>query len=300
MITNGFHVLVGGGTGFLGSNLTKSLINSGYKVPIISRKDGVNTISWDNIKHNGIPECDAIINLAGRNLFEPGLWTETFKQSLRDSRINTNLLLKKAIEAATKPPKIFVATSATGIYPTNSDEIFNEDSKISPTNFPSQLCFDWENASRLSDSSQVRQVFIRISPVLGKNGGPLQPLLLQFYSYVGGIIGTGKQYFPWIHIDDVVEIFKFAIENDNVKGVLNAVSPDIITYREFCNALSNETKRPVWLNQPSWLLQLLFGTERANMLLDSQKIQPKRTIENGYKFKFPKLQSALTDIINSK
>jgi len=135
---------------------------------------------------------------------------------------------------------------------------------------------------------------------MSNTGGPLMLMLWQFYCYVGGITGTGHQYFPWIHVNDLVGIYRFALENDNVKGILNAVSPEMVTNAEFCYTLGKVINRPVLFNQPAWLVKAMLGTERANMILESQKIQPKRTLDYGYKFKFPNLQAALVDIVNRK
>lgn len=296
------QVIIGGGTGFLGSALRRLLQQKGHEVTVVSRSAGKGKITWNQLNRDGLPQCDAVVGLSGENVLNPlKRWNESFKQEVRDSRLKTTGSLVKAITEANQPPKVFVCTSAIGFYPTSDTEVYTEDSPPNDVDFMTRLCIDWEEATKLPDShSNVRRVTVRTGIVLGKDGGAMQSMIWPFWFGVGGIMGSGKQLFPWIHIDDLAGIFAHAIENENVNGVLNGVAPSIATNHGFTKAMGAAMCRPTVLPLPGFVVNTMFGGERGKMLLEGQNVVPKRTLESGYQYKFDNIDNALTDIMSKK
>jgi len=210
------HVLVGGGSGFIGTALCSSLKNKGYQVTLISRQEGKNQISWNQVKKAGLPSdprFDAIIQLSGANIMQYA-WTSRRKNELLESRVGTTRILVDAIQRIQdkhKLPNVFICGSAVGYYPTNTKEEFTEEYSGNPAqSFPGYLCEQWEKCS--SYLKHVRKVIVRHGIVLGPNGGSLKDILPLFRLGLGGKIGNGNQYWPWVHIDDSVGIMEHAIE----------------------------------------------------------------------------------------
>ncbi|XP_046835216.1 epimerase family protein SDR39U1 [Vespa crabro] len=290
------HVVVGGGTGFIGKRLIELLCQQGITCTIVSRKSGPNRITWTDVKENGLPKyTSAVINIAGQNVLDPTKrWTSEFKEIVRDSRVKTTEILARAVECT--DAKAFVSISGVACYKPN-DTAYTEESECIPYDFLSELCRDWEAAAELSQESKIRQIIIRSGVVLGKDGGMIKQIYLPFLLGLGGPIGTGNQYMPWIHITDLVNIFLFAIKNDNVCGILNGVSPKPVTNKEFTKAFANALKRPAIIPLPSIILNLIFSEERAKMMLEGQKVFPKRTEELGFQYQFCDINSACKEIV---
>ncbi|XP_022106682.1 epimerase family protein SDR39U1-like [Acanthaster planci] len=290
--------LLGGGSGFIGTAIRRLLLQRGHGVMLVSRTAGKDKITWDQLREDGLPECDAVVSLSGENILNPlKRWTESFKQEVTDSRVKTTAALAKAITEASKPPKVFVSTSGVGYYPPSLTAEYTEDSPGGDADFLSRLCTVWENSAKLPDShSHVKQVIVRTGVVLGRDGGAIQQMIWPFWLGVGGVMGSGSQYFAWIHIDDIAGIFVHAIESPDPPSILNGVAPTPITNREFTKAFGSVLCRPTILPVPSFAINLAFGTERAAMLLDGQKVLPKQTLECGYEFQFPTIEKALKNI----
>jgi len=291
---SGKTVLIGGGSGFIGTALTKALKAKGYFVRIVSRKPSPLSMSWTELERKGLPEnCTAVVGMAGQNVFDVSRrWTAGFQQNVWASRVLTTRTLASAINRAEVKPKVFISMSGVGYYKPSATEEYTEDSPGGDFDFLSKLAKDWEEASILPSScSSVRRVVIRSGVVLGREGGMINNLFWPFFFGVGGPVGTGQQYFPWIHIQDMVDLILYSIETEKVSGVLNGVAPQIITNKQFAQAFGKALWRPAFIPIPTFVLNAAFSEERAKIMTEGQKVIPKRTLELGYKFKFPDIDS---------
>ncbi|XP_076398034.1 epimerase family protein SDR39U1 isoform X3 [Megachile rotundata] len=252
------HVVIGGGTGFIGTQIINSLAGKGVSYTCISRMPGPNRISWHDLECYGLPEnTTAVINVAGQNVLDPKQrWSEGFKQNVINSRVKTTKLLAEAL--VNTKADAFVTISGVAYYPPNDTE-YTEESKCEQYDFLSKLCHDWEAAAQLPKDSDIRQTTIRSGVVLGKQGGMIKQIYLPFFVGLGGPIGNGNQYMPWIHVTDLVNMFLFSLENKNVHGILNGVAPQI--------------------------------------MLEGQKVVPKRVKELGFQYQFPDINSACAEIL---
>ncbi|XP_076173473.1 epimerase family protein SDR39U1 isoform X1 [Ptiloglossa arizonensis] len=290
------HVVIGGGTGFIGSQIIKSLSNKGISCTCISRVPGPNRMSWHDLECNGLPEnTTAVINVAGQNVLDPKQrWSEGFKQSVINSRVKTTKLLAKAI--VNTKASIFATISGVAYYKPNAME-YTEESKCEKYDFLSELCHKWEAAAQLPQDSAIRQVTIRSGVVLGKNGGMIKQIYLPFFIGLGGPIGNGNQYMPWIHITDLVNMFLLSLKNENIQGVLNGVAPQIVTNKEFTKVFASTMQRPAFIPVPSIVLNILLNKERAAIMLEGQKVIPKRVRELGFQYQYPDIKSACAEIL---
>jgi uncharacterized protein (TIGR01777 family) len=291
-------VVIGGGSGFIGSSLVRMFEEIGSKVWTVTRMPGNNSMTWSDIENNGLPKgTEIVINVAGQNVLDPTKgWSAGFKQNVVASRINTTRTLATAITKAAKPPKVFTSISGVGFYKAHPTQEYTEHSTGGNFDFFSHLCTEWEAASELPDSLPTRRVIIRSGVVLGYYGGMIKQLYLPFLLGVGGRIGSGEQWMPWIHIDDLARMFMFASEDENVTGVLNGVAPQPVTNQEFTTALAKAMWRPAIFPVPEFALNFAFGPERAKMMTEGQKVFPKRAIELGFDFIFPDIDSACKSI----
>ncbi|XP_078496021.1 epimerase family protein SDR39U1 isoform X1 [Ciona intestinalis] len=291
--------VVGGGNGFIGRALANLLQKSGYKALSVSRKPGENTLTWKSIETEGLPKnTEVVINLAGEpvlNVFRR--WTPSFKQEIWDSRIKKTKTLRTAVLAAATPPKVWATVSGVGFYPPSTSRIYDELSVPESTDIWSELTHAWENAGRI-ENENIRHFVVRSGVVLGKNGGAMSEMLPPFKLGLGGPMGDGKQWFPWIHIDDIAGIFMHGVKNTSVRGVLNGVAPEAHTNGEFSKALGSVLSRPALLSLPSFVVKALYGSERSVMLLQGQNVYPKLTLDSGYVYSYPKLDAALKEVIS--
>lgn len=196
---------------------------------------GPQRITWHELNEVGIPKgTTAVVNLAGQNVLDPTRrWTPGFKQNVWNSRVKTNLALAQAINNAAVKPSVFVTISGVGIYPPDTETEYSEESPGKEVDFLSKLCIEWEKAAKLPEGAGCRNVIVRSGVVLGKDGGMIKQLYLPFFLGLGGPVGSGNQFLPWIHVDDVAKLICFAIESGEIDGVLNGVAPQIITNKEF-------------------------------------------------------------------
>ncbi|KAK4318541.1 hypothetical protein Pmani_010452 [Petrolisthes manimaculis] len=290
-------VVIGGGTGFIGTALSNTLKRKGYDVLTVSRKLGPYRITWGELNSKGLPESTtAVVNLAGQNVLDPmRRWTEGFKQNVWASRVNTTQYLAQAIKEAPVKPKVFVSASGVGYYPCGKDEEFDEEGPGGDFDFLSRLCSDWENAANLPHDLGVRTVKVKTGVVLGRDGGMIQQLIFPFFMGFGGPVGSGEQMMPWIHIQDIVGLFIHAIETDNVTGVVNGVAPQIITNRDFAKAFGRAMWRPSFVPLPTFVVNMMFGEERAKIMTEGQKVVPAKALDTGYTFKYPDITKACTE-----
>jgi len=300
-------IVITGATGSIGRRLVQELTAGGDNVTIFTRDtkkvrdkitNEVNVVKWDYEKPeewkdylNGI---GAVVHLAGANLGGKR-WSDSYKKLAYDSRIISTRNLVEAIKSLEKKPEVFVCANAVGIYGNRYDEILDEVS-ILGNDFLADLCKDWESEAEKVEEYGVRRVSIRTGLVLDNNDGLLKKLLPTFKLFLGGYLGNGRQWFPWIHIEDVVEIYMHAIDNANINGAINAASPEIVTNKVFSKTLGKVVNRPALLPVPKIALRIISG-ELGNYVTDSQRINVDKILNSGYKFKFKNLEKALRDIL---
>ncbi len=296
-------ILITGGTGFIGTSLTKELRDAGHEVIITTRQEASNVraehatpLQWtppDLIPSDIISTIDAVIILAGEPI-APKRWSEDRKKRILSSRIDTTRALVESIEQSDKKPKVLISASAIGYYGPRNDEFVNED--VAPSSdYLAGVCIKWESEAQKAEALGLRVVRVRIGGVLGRGGGLLAQMIGPFKNFAGGPLGSGKQWFSWIHLDDLVGIFKYALENDSVSGPVNGTAPNPIMNREFSRALGRALNRPAIVHVPAFAVKLALG-ELAGLLLTGQRVVPEKALEAGYKFKYEKINEALKDI----
>ncbi|XP_009077900.1 PREDICTED: epimerase family protein SDR39U1, partial [Acanthisitta chloris] len=285
--------------GFVGRALTQLLRSRGHGVTHVSRRGGEDRITWEELSRSGLPLCDAVVNLAGENVLNPfRRWGDAFRREVIDSRVETTKALAKAIAEAEQPPRAWVLVTGVGYYHASLTAEYTEESPGGDFDFFSRLVSSWE-AAALIPGSPARAVVVRSGVVLGRGGGAISHMLWPFRLGLGGPLGSGLQPFPWIHIRDLAGIMCHALESENVQGVLNGVAPSspATSNSAFAQELAAALGRPALLPMPAWAVQAVLGAERAAMLLQGQRVVPKRTLESGYHFIFPDLAGALKDIV---
>jgi len=306
------RILVGGGSGFIGKEVVRLFERLDYEVIVISRSNvrvkprplegfreynpvPKNIRTWDNIKEDGLPSGTvAIVNVAGQNILDPfKRWSDGFKKTVYDSRINTNNLLARAIEKRQVKPKALIHVSGVGYYPPG-DEPIDESHEGGTHDYFAKLVHDWENAAQIHTVSNTRVVSLRSGIVLGRNGGLVQQTILPFVCGLGGRMGSGNQIMPWIHVKDLASLIAFCVHTET-SGVINAVAPEKVTNREFVKAYANHLSRPALIPIPSVMLKSIFGDERASIITQSQNVVPKRAIELGFKFQYPTIAQAIEE-----
>ncbi|XP_074838483.1 epimerase family protein SDR39U1-like isoform X3 [Carettochelys insculpta] len=294
------RVLVGGGTGFVGGAVTQLLRSRGHEVTHLSRRPGPGRISWDELARRGLPPCEAVLNVAGENVLNPfRRWDDSFRQEVVASRVETTKALAKAIAEADRPPRAWVVVTGVGYYRPSPTAKYTEESPGGDFDFFSRLVTAWEAAAKIP-GDRTRQVVVRSGVVLGRAGGLLSQLLWPFWLGLGGPVGTGLQPFPWIHARDAAGLLCHALETEGVHGVLNGVSPasPATCNADFARALGVALGRPAWLPLPAWAVRGVLGPERAVLVLEGQRVEPRRTLESGYRFQFPELPAALRDALS--
>jgi len=299
-------VLITGASGLIGTQLQKSFVEKGYEMRLATRGElrHPNQIHWNTETGfakkdlERVENFDAIIHLAGENV--SGLrWTDDKKKSIRDSRVNGTHNVVENIAKLKNKPRVFISGSAIGFYGDRNDDVMTESSKPGDT-FLSDVCKAWETESMRAENLGVRTVLLRTGIVLSKDGGALAAMLTPFKFGVGGVVGSGKQWMSWISLEDVVGIVNFALENDNLRGPVNVVSPNPVTNEEFTKTLGEVLYRPSFLPLPEFAVNLVFGEMGDALLIDSTRVAPKRLEEAGFEFRFPHLKMALEYAINSK
>ena len=300
-------VLLTGATGLIGRKIAKELISRGDKVSIVTRSSekaraliagAENYIEWNSVRSNwseNFRDIDAVIHLAGENVMARR-WNKVHKEKIYNSRIDSTRNLTDSIRNSVNKPKVFIAASAVGYYGSSEEPVTEE--SISGKDFLADVVKAWEGETSKIDEFGVRRVNIRTGIVLDKSEGALAQMITPFKLFIGGPLGSGRQWFPWIHIDDVAGIFLHALDNENVAGVLNAVSPNPVRMNEFCRLMGKIMKRPSIFKVPPFVLGIIFG-EGAGVLLTGAQAIPKKTIELGYKYKFEKAENALTDLLKN-
>jgi uncharacterized protein (TIGR01777 family) len=296
------QILITGATGMLGKKLINALHESGHRVSVLTRKatsiKNATVYLWDVYKQTIDPNClqgiDTIIHLAGENIAEKK-WTKERKQQIIDSRVMSAQLLHKTIKETQAPVKTFISASAIGYYGNRGDEILTEESGSS-TGFLSRCCKLWEEAVDEGASPDLRIVKFRIGFVLGKSEGGLVALERPIRYFVGAPLGSGKQWTPWVHIDDIVNMFLTAAENPSYQGAYNACAPFPVTNETLTKAIAKTIKRPVWpIHVPEKVLEMILG-KMSILPLISTNTSAQKLLDAGFIFKYTHLEDALTDI----
>jgi uncharacterized protein len=295
-----------GGTGLIGSELVRSLAIDGDEVVILSRNpdrhtgdlpQGARLHAWDGRTIRGwshlVEDADAIVNLAGSNLAT--IWTAEKKRQFADSRFLAGAAVTEAVRRAAHKPRVVVQASAVGYYGPRGEEIITEDSDPGD-DFLAQLCQQWEASTAEVEQFGVRRVILRIGLPLDRKGGVLPKFLLPFRMFAGGPIGSGRQYLPWLHMQDQVSAMRFLMENDAASGPYNLSAPYPVSNREFVRTLGQVLQRPAVLPAPSFAVRLVLG-EMSTVVLTGQRVIPSRLQAAGYQFTFTRLEEALRDLL---
>lgn len=301
------QIVIIGGTGTIGRRLVLHLIQGGHVVKVVSRQpykpaslpakiifaswDGKSAAGWGHL----VEGADAVVNLAGAGIAD-AKWSDERKREIRDSRVNAGKAVVEAIAAASVKPKVLIQASAVGYYGAhNNGTVLTEDSSPG-SDFLGQTCREWEDSTKAVEAMGVRRVIIRTGVVLDMEGGALPKMVMPFRFLAGGPIGSGAQWFPWIHYYDQVEAIRFLIENEAAAGPVNLTAPNPLRNRDFAKAIGRVMGRPAFAPAPEFVFKAIFG-EMSTVLLDGQQALPKRLQEWGYQFKFPTAEAALKDIL---
>jgi uncharacterized protein len=292
-------ILITGCSGFVGSYLTSFFIERGHEItgldalqskypdhPLFHFVQADTTIpgNWQDALKN----TDVVINLAGKNIFNR--WSKTYKKLIYDTRIFTTRHLVEALPDQSRT--IFISTSAVGYYGDRKDDVI-EESASSGEDFLARVCIDWEKEAARAEKKGARVVFSRFGVILAKNGGALLKMIPAFRFFVGGPLGDGMQWFPWIHINDLAEAMKYVIEHPEIEGPVNFCAPQPVRNNDFSKALARHLNRPAIFRVPALALRIAAG-ELGELALNSQRAYPKKLLSAGFKFKHAEIDSALS------
>jgi uncharacterized protein (TIGR01777 family) len=307
------RIVISGGTGFIGSPLAEVYAEEGHEVRVLTRglpdgearhdpgtgKPGITRVGWRPSGDAGrltavVDGADAVVNLAGESLGDRR-WSPQRKAQLHDSRILATRSLVAAITSAAQPPRVMVSSSAVGYYGPAGAEPKTEDWPPG-TSFLSQLAADWEAEARKAERAGTRVVLLRTGLVLEKVGGALPRMVTPFRFFIGGRLGSGRQYVSWIHRHDVVEMIRWIIETPGVTGPVNATAPHPVTNRELARAIGRAIRRPSLLPAPAFALRLVVGEMADPLLLTGQRVMPTVAQSHGYHFRYPEIDIAMRGI----
>ncbi len=296
-------ILITGGTGFVGSALTGRLLAEGHQVVILSSrslsaKEGnplLTHLSADTSRpgdwQEKVPEQDVLINLAGRSIFH--LWSAGYKEQIRNSRVLTTRNLVEALPENSRA--VLLSASAAGFYGDSGDLEKNE---LSPSGngFLAEVCREWETEARKAERKGARVVIMRFGVILGARGGAIATMKQPFKMGLGGPLGSGRQWFPWIHLEDLIRAFSFLQRQENLHGIYNFTAPGLVRQKEFADALGEALHRPAVMPAPAWIIKLFLG-DFGRSLLQGQRATPRALLKHGYSFLYPELGPALKEIL---
>lgn len=297
------NVLITGGTGLIGKHLSNKLRASGYNVSLLSRRTadsaGFRVYRWDpdsgTIDPEAITMADYIIHLAGAGLGD-SRWTERRKKEIIDSRINSAALILDILKKSGKRPEAFISASGAGYYGTLTTERIHAETDDPGTDFTGEVCRRWEEAAGNIGSLGIRTVILRTGIVLSGKGGVLQKMALPARFGIGSPLGSGRQYLPWIHIDDICGLYIKAVEDHSMRGAYNAAAPEHVTNSQFMRTVSKVMGRPFFFPAiPSFVFRILFG-EMSSILLKGSRVSSEKIISSGYSFRYPELSTALKSL----
>lgn len=297
-------IIITGGTGLVGRFLCEKLKDKGYSVAILGRArqkvSETTSYTWDieknEIEKEAIEKADYIIHLAGANITEKR-WTAKRKKLILDSHVKSAQLIFKKLKENKNQVKAFISASAVGYYGAITSEKILYETDPPSNDFIGDTCRQWEQSADRFEELGIRVVKIRTGVVLIKHGGALAKLITPFKLGVGSAIGNGRQYLPWIHIEDLCDIYIKAIEDTQMNGAYNAVAPDHKTNRDFTKTLAQVLRKPLWFpNIPAIVMKIIFG-KMSLMLLKGSRVSSEKITNAGYKFRFPKLEGALVNLL---
>ncbi|MBS4202268.1 TIGR01777 family oxidoreductase [Bacillus sp. FJAT-49732] len=298
------HIVIAGGSGFVGNALQERLLKDGHEITILTRNrekitesNLLRAVEWLN--PNSKPEkhlknVDAIVNIAGESL-NGFRWTKAKKKRIVESRIRATREIVRIIGALDQMPKVLVNGSAVGYYGMSDEDTFTEESKTHANDFLASVVRKWEEETAQAEKFGIRTVYARLGVVLGK-GGALPLMALPYKMGFGGRVGSGNQWVPWVHQDDVAGLFLFAIENESISGPLNVTAPNLVKNNEFSKMIGRVLHRPHWFPVPSIAMKVILG-EMSEMLLRGQCVVPEKALQFGYTYQYPKLELALENIL---
>lgn len=292
------RIALTGATGFLGSHVRAALAGQGHELRLVSRRSGAGFHRWPGydapFPAGALAGADAVIHLAGENVAQR--WTAAARRRIRDSRVEGTRRLVEAIQAATPRPAVLVCASATGFYGDRGEEVLDETSPPGQ-GFLAETCIGWEREAARAEDLGVRVVRLRFGMVLGKDGGALARMLPAFRLCLGGRLGSGRQWMPWIQIEDAVNLVLWALKEQTVRGPLNAVAPAPVRNQDFTRALEGILGCPAVFTIPAWALRLAMG-DAAEIALMSQRVVPRAAVNAGFPFRYPHVADALKALLS--
>jgi len=301
-------ILITGGTGFVGTQLTSRLIQDGNEVTILTRSPkgakapspGISYLHGDPAQkgpwQQSIKDHDVIINLAGASIFER--WTKEHKRAIRESRVNTTRNIVEGIDPASGKKITLFSTSAVGYYGFHGDEKLTEEAP--PGNdFLARLAVEWEGEALKAQEKGARIVITRFGIVLGEKGGALGQMIPLFKKFIGGPIGSGRQWFSWVHIKDLAEAFVFLMKHPEISGPVNLCSPNPVRNKDLAKALGKVLHRPSFMPAPGFMIKLVLG-EFGSVILEGQRVIPRRLLDSGFAFQYPDIDKALQSLMGEQ
>jgi uncharacterized protein (TIGR01777 family) len=300
------QVVITGGSGLIGSEVARDLGSAGHEVVILTRDPtkaalppNTRAVQWDGKTATGwsslLDGNTAIVHLAGESI-AAGRWSDAKKRRIRESRVESGQAVIAAIRQAKERPRVLLQGSAVGYYGPCGDEVVTESSPPG-RDFLADICVEWESSTAEAEGLGVRRAILRTGVVLSRNGGALPRMAIPFRMMAGGSLGSGRQWFPWIHIADEVAAIRFLIEREDARGPFNLTAPRPLTNRDFSSALGKALHRPSLAFAPGFALRAVMG-EMADMLLNGQRAVPQRLLELGYAFRYPEALPALRSLLD--
>ncbi len=296
-------ILVTGASGFIGTHLTGYLLNRNHQVIGLARSlrdkgfshPGYRFIAADSAQpgpwQDALADVDAVVNLAGRSIF--GRWNEAVKTEIRESRILTTRHVVQGLPSG--KPVVLISASGVGFYGNRGDDVLTEDAPAGD-DFLARLSKDWEKEALAAETKGARVVLTRLGVVLGKGGGAMAQMIPAFKSFVGGPIGNGRQWFPWIHLEDLSAAMLFLIERPEISGPVNLCAPQPVTNRDLAGALGRALNRPALMPAPAFMVRMALG-EFAEVLLGSQRAVPQKLLQHHFGFRHPDIRSAVNAVV---
>ena len=296
-------ILITGGSGFVGSNLATLLLGKGHQVIAIGRSEPPHRLDPENYHfvaadttckgpwQKELADADAVVNLAGATIFKR--WTENYKKKIYDSRVLTTRNIVEALPSGTNV--VLCSASGAGYYGSRGDDVLKEDERAG-SGFLAGVSIDWEREALRASAKGARVAVMRFGVILGKNGGAMSKLIPAFKMFVGGPLGDGNQWFPWLHLDDLLEAIVFVFEHQEVSGPLNFCAPNPVRNRELARALGAVLSRPSFMPAPAFMIRLAMG-EFGDVFLGSQRALPDKLLNHVFSFQYPDIKSAIQAVV---
>ena len=296
-------ILITGGTGFVGSNLAKVLVRAGHQVVAVGRSEPQPQLDQDSYRfvaadttrsgpwQKELTDADAVVNLAGATIFRR--WTRKYKKQIYDSRILTTRHVVDALPSDANV--VLCSASGSGYYGSRGDAVLKEDERAG-SDFLARVSIDWEKEALLASDKGVRVAVMRFGVILGRDGGAMAKLVPAFKMFVGGPLGSGNQWFPWLHLDDLMAAIVFVLEHQEASGPLNFCAPNPVRNRELAQALGKVLGRPSFMPAPAFMIRLAMG-EFGDVFLGSQRTVPDRLLSHGFAFQYPEIEEAIRAVV---